>query len=375
MDNCLHKLYNEFQNGKKYLDHQQDYIIRKQVIENESMFPACLHKKSRFFSDHIKHKIINDGAYLLTSSCKMLGKEFNINVIVCNAIEYVNVEKIFFTIFLWLYVISSITTDNSPSCSRILEITLFLVDVPKELPGIGSDTIGPEHVNSGYTYTCKEHNEIVIYREEEWLKVLIHESFHAYGLDFSTFNMDQYQERIRKIFNVNVEILLYESYCETWARLLNVMMNHYIDEPNVKFSSFKKQCIKDFQKETVHSMVQACKILKFTGISYTILISRDKKLQACSKTLYNEKSNVFCYYIISALLMFYADDLFAWCSENNYDYLCIPKKSKNVIKFIEFIEQRYNSEDFVELMDDCLDSDELRDPSLRMSAFFMDMTK
>jgi hypothetical protein len=375
MDACLHRLYNEFQYGKKYLDQQNDYIIRRQVLENESMFPACLHKKSRYFSDNIKHKIINEGAYLLSSSCRMLGKDFNVNVIICNAIEYVNVEKIFFTIFLWLYVISVITTDNSSTCSRTLDITLFLVDVPKELPIMGSETIGPEHVNSGYTYTCKENNEIVIYREEEWLKVLIHESFHAYGLDFSAFNMDQYQERIRKLFNINVELLIYESYCETWARLLNVMINHFIEQPSIKFTTFKKKCITDFQKETVHSIVQACKILKFMGLSYTIITTSDKKLKACSLTLYKENTNVFCYYIITALLMFYADDLFKWCGDNNYDYLCIPKNTKNIIKFIEFIEKRYKTEEFVELMDDCLDMDELRDPTLRMSSFFVDMAK
>ena len=62
------------------------------------------------------------------------------------------------------------------------------------------------HVNSGYTYTCKENNEIVIYREEEWLKVLIHESFHAYGLDFSSFPHGSISgSRIQvMLFNVNV---------------------------------------------------------------------------------------------------------------------------------------------------------------------------
>ena len=375
MDKCLHKIYNELQNGKEYLSEHNNYTISKQVLHNESMFPPAIHKTSRYFTDNLKRKIINEGSYLLISSCRMLGKEFRVSIVLCKPIEYVNIEKMFFTIFLWLYVINTISTDNSKSCTKTLDITLFLVDSPKELPSMGSETIGPDNVNSGYTYTCKENNEIIIYREEEWLKVLIHESFHSYGLDFSSFNMDEYQSRIQEMFNVKSEILLYESYCETWARSLNVIMNHFVDNPTIKFPAFKKKCILDFQKETVHAMMQACKILKFTGISYHILISDDDELKKCSKTLYKESTNVFCYYIITSLLMFYLDELFTWCHHNNKDILCIPKKKQSINKFIQFIEERYDNEQFVDLMDECSGMEELYDPSLRMTAFFMDMAK
>lgn len=373
MDICILKIYNELQNGRSYLMDKDRYTIERSALHNESMFPKCLKKESHYFSRNIKRKIIDDGTYLLTSSCKMLGKEFQLNVVLCTPIEYIDVEKIFFSMYLWLYVINVIATDNSKSCSRFIDITVFLVDVPKELPVIGSEIIGPEHVNSGYTYTCKEYNEIVIYRDEEWFKVFVHETFHSYGLDFSSYNMDKYQERLYKMFNINEEILIYEAYCETWARVINIMMHNFLDHPNQRFSSFKKICIEDLQKEAVHSMTQSCKVLKYMGLSYKILISKDESLKKCSLTLYKEKSNVFCYYILTSLLLFFLDDLMKWCCEHNYDCLCIPKNIKSIDRFIEFIEKRYNNEDFTDLIDECVD--ELHDTSLRMTGFFMDAAK
>lgn len=47
----------------------------------------------------------------------------------------------------------------------------------RTLPVVGQE-IGPEHVNGGYAMPCKA-NSIIIYREEEATRVLIHELFHA----------------------------------------------------------------------------------------------------------------------------------------------------------------------------------------------------
>lgn len=58
--------------------------------------------------------------------------------------------------------------------------------VQKELPENKSEVIGPVNANTGYTYRCEKNNEIVIYRQEEWFKVLMHETMHTFGNDFET---------------------------------------------------------------------------------------------------------------------------------------------------------------------------------------------
>jgi len=56
-------------------------------------------------------------------------------------------------------------------------VGLFSAPIPRILPAPGQP-VGPEHVNGGYTVPCKQ-NRIIIYREEECTRVLLHELFHA----------------------------------------------------------------------------------------------------------------------------------------------------------------------------------------------------
>ena len=47
-----------------------------------------------------------------------------------------------------------------------------------------AEILSPDIVNTGLTRRCATDNEVVIYRQEEWFKVLIHELIHGFGLDF-----------------------------------------------------------------------------------------------------------------------------------------------------------------------------------------------
>jgi hypothetical protein len=373
MDECLHKLYNTIKDGIKYLRENKDYSIEKYVVQNESDLPRCLYNYSEFFTENMKKQIINESSYIYFSSCVIFKRSFNIKIVFCD-VNNNNIEQMFFMIYLWLYVISILCIDNSHRCTNTCNIVVFMVNNAKVLPEKESIIIGPEHVNSGYTHTCKENNEIVIYRQEEWFKVFVHETFHTFGIDFSMFTIDSYQSQLQSMFNVSTNIFLYEAYCETWARVINIIIYTTLMQKNQSFKTIKKTCIEYFQKETVHSMVQASKILKFMGLNYTILTSKHNDLQRISQMLYKESTNVLCYYIITALLMFYLDEFFSWCLTNNNDIICIPKKTKNVQLFVDFIKDHYLQEQFVELMNECITmEEELRDPSIQMTCF-MTMT-
>lgn len=63
---------------------------------------------------------------------------------------------------------------------------------------------GPEHVNGGYTFPCNTQT-IVIYREEEVCRVLVHELLHAACTD-----------------NPSLDIIDQEAATETWAELFLV---------------------------------------------------------------------------------------------------------------------------------------------------------
>ena len=72
---------------------------------------------------------------------------------------------------------------------------------PKRREIAPGEVPGPEHVNGGYTYPC-DNETIVIYREEEVCRVLVHELLHASCTDDHTLDeVDQ------------------EAATETWAEL------------------------------------------------------------------------------------------------------------------------------------------------------------
>ena len=82
-------------------------------------------------------------------------------------------------------------------------ICWFAANVPRILPERGQP-VGPEHVNGGYTFPC-DSRAIVIYREEEATRVLIHELVHASCLDPQ-----------------HAEVPMKEAFVETLAELILV---------------------------------------------------------------------------------------------------------------------------------------------------------
>ena len=82
-----------------------------------------------------------------------------------------------------------------------------MTNLRKQLPSNMLDVLDVEHVNSAVTTSCTTSGSLVIYREEEWFKVLIHELFHVMGLDFSATHSDIYTSKLREYLNVDSDFL------------------------------------------------------------------------------------------------------------------------------------------------------------------------
>ena len=82
-------------------------------------------------------------------------------------------------------------------------IVWFANPTKRQLPAAFEEP-GPEHVNGGYTYPCNN-DTIVIYREEEVCRVLVHELLHASCTDDET-----------------LDVVDQEAATETWAELFLV---------------------------------------------------------------------------------------------------------------------------------------------------------
>ena len=121
-----------------------------------------------------------------------------------------NIDELLYHILEILKFMMSID-DNKKSFS----LHIYLTDYKKSLSN-GSYT--PEGVNSGST---DRNNSIIIWRKEDILKVLIHETIHLLGFDNVEDNEDIINHYNDKYNLGNKKLNIYEAYTEIWALLIH----------------------------------------------------------------------------------------------------------------------------------------------------------
>ena len=245
-------------------------------------------------------------------------------------------------------LIAILTHYSSSECSKSLNIFIYLTDFKRIIPDNNYTILGSYNVNGGFTTTCDKNSEIVVYRKEEWFKVLIHEAFHNLGLDFSKMNTNQFHSKIKQIFPINSKFNIFESYCEFWARILNSAFCSYnvIDNKNDK-DAFKTFLDFFIQIERLFYLFQCNKILKFLGISYQNLYETDNGSHIARENLYKETTNVFAYYIVTAFLLDNYVNVMNWCNKNNLSCFKFNNSQRNLDLFYNLIENSYKRNEFL----------------------------
>lgn len=194
------------------------------------------------------------------------------------------------------------------------------------MPANSGEVLSYSNANSAVTRPCFENNEICIFREEELFKVFIHETFHTFNLDFSLQMKDVHVKEMKKMFNIKSEFNIYETYAETWAEIMNVL-----------FLSEGSGVNKMLQAEVAFSLHQMNKVLSYMGLDYADLLNNTGN--AYHK--YKEETNVFCYYVLKALTLFYWSDFVEFCGGS-------IKFTMNVGDFIGFIREKYKQSQFID---------------------------
>ena len=63
-----------------------------------------------------------------------------------------------------------------------------------------------------------------MYRQEELIKVFIHELIHAKCIDFSNINANiETLNIVKEMFNISSDFIISESYSEFWANIVNTL--------------------------------------------------------------------------------------------------------------------------------------------------------
>jgi hypothetical protein len=263
-------------------------------------------------------------------------------------------------IYIWLYIAS---IESTVGCSRDLSIYMYFTDFKKELPQSG-EIIGRSCVNTAFTFSCKSNesggNEIYLYRKEEWFKVLIHESFHCFDLDFSSLDnttLSQIDRNILKIFPLSIDVRFYETYCEVWAEILNIVCIVYENERENGIQMMTKRITEHLVLEQFFSIFQACKILRSLHISYRELYQQTEKAKYKRLTHYKEDTHVLTYYILKSIIICHFGEFLEWCTVNNKGSLNFRKTHSNLDSYTKFVGDRYKNEDLLQMfyyMDDVL---------------------
>ena len=196
--------------------------------------------------------------------------------------------------------------------------------------------LNQEHINTAFTKLC---SEIIIFRQEEWFKVFIHETIHNFNLDFSNMTTTQCNRIIKNIFHINSNVNLYESYTEFWARIMNISFISYTYTKN--YNNFIKVFEILLNVEISYSIFQMIKILNYMELTYDEIINNFQEN-------YKEKTNVLSYFIITNILLFNYADFLSWCDRNNNNLYDFKKTNKNLLEFCKFIKNKYNDEIFLQ---------------------------
>ena len=251
-------------------------------------------------------------------------------------------EDCIMKMYLWLFIVQPYIRNN---CSREMNINILFSDHKKVLSNNKFEPLNTIHVNTAFTTSCLPKTNVIIFRKEEWFRAFIHETFHNLGLDFSNMNITTSEQKITQLFNVKSkdEVRVYESYCEIWAEILNVVIISFMITNNKE--SFKKEFQKNMILERKFSFFQMAKILHHFDITYDEFIDNDKK------KFFEENSHITSYFFIKTILMYFFSDFENWCKEMNKNNIFqFELTQNNIDSFLDFIEEHYKRKEFIQTL-------------------------
>ena len=315
-----------------------DSGTRNHLFTNEKLLSSAL-----YFSDKIKNHFMSSAVDIITYTFTINNKQINIQFIRNN--ESCTKGKIALyvkQIILTIYLLLDLLENN---ITKSLKIIIIPSGEKKEIPNEKNDILNKNQINSGLTYACVENNEILIYREEELCKVLIHEMFHAFCGDiyFDNFHF-KIKNSLREIYFVNSDISLRETFSEFFANLINTMILSLKVSQKDDFNDFAYNFYILNGYEKMFSLFQSVKILNYMNLTYTDIISN--KFTSLKK--YREKTNVFAYHILKSLWLFYDNEFINIFMKNNS---FVNKNNSNIVKnVLKLIKEKYNQPEFLKMI-------------------------
>lgn len=255
-----------------------------------------------------------------------------------------------YKIYLWLSVADHFAPHE---CSQVMNINLFFTDHLKVLAKSKMQPLDQQYVNTAFTTSCAPSTEINIFRSEEWFKVFIHETFHNLGMDFSEMDCSEADRLILGLFPIQAsEIRLFETYCEMWAEIINVLFTVFFSNQRSAYNTKSKtQILQEIERllklEAAWSVFQSGKVLDHYGLSYHQLTDKTSLSSSAKRTAqYKEKTYVLSYYIIKSVFMTHMNSFIEWCIASKQS-IAFEKTPKRIRDYCGLVQQLYQSPEYL----------------------------
>jgi hypothetical protein len=344
-NNILKEIYTQQINAYNYVKKLTPFnaSIKKILSATQISKPKNFNAKSfpEIIRKHIDESMMTEIIY----SFSLYERQIRVYFVVENdnvELELDTYNKYIESIAMWMYILNVYA---SKECASTINIYLYFTSLEKKLPTSNIFILDENNVNTAFTTTCPVDSEIVIFRKEEWFKVLIHETFHNFGLDFSMMNNDILHKCILEVFPVSSSVNAYEAYTEFWAEIINALFCSFFElKDKQNYHDYLSNSEFYISFERTYSFFQLVKTLRFMGLTYSDLYSNIESSRIKRENLYKEKTNVLSYYILKTVLLNNYQGFLSWCKKNNFSLLDFKKTIGNQTEFCNFIKKNYKTQ-------------------------------
>lgn len=321
-------------------------------------FVKTVHKESIEISESNKHIIdeLNISRFTSFTSSHVLKEMRNIKKLIRYSFSINNIE--YQLVFLVLNNGDERIIDNKlktylrnihfltkymDSKMKTLKIVI-LYSTEKKEKNKDKKTLGPNNVNTGVTRSCSINGSIFLYRQEELIKVFIHELIHAKCIDFSNINANiETLNIVKEMFNINSDFIISESYSEFWANIVNTLFVA-LDVSKSGFEDFYDNFTILHIIEKIFSLHQIVSVLNYMDLTYEDIVENN------NLSKYSEDTNVFAYYILKTIWLYFGNDYLLFMKKNNSNLLNSNNDTKYIRSLIIKTKKYYKHKKFLSMI-------------------------
>lgn len=264
----------------------------------------------------IKHNYLYN-TFITFDSFEKLKKQIKFEIIINYSLDNLNGKVTFYskTKSINLQTIKEIVSrllflNKYTNSTRLPEFIIYASDLKKKLIfDTNNYSKNKEKVireNNVNTAATDAHSKIIIWRKEELMKSIFHETVHFHTLDIIN-SSQKIKVYLQEHLNIapRTQILVREGYTEFITNILNILFTIRNDYTYNKFTEY-------LEREKQFSIKQIGIILSYFNYkSFADFLKLENYKKNKNALVFKQTTSCICYYIIKSLFLFNMETIFA----------------------------------------------------------------